>query len=95
MNRIDALREACRKLQILLDDPQPGLFTWNQAVYEGVREIAEFVEGPEAENKRLREVARLAELASCVSHLLDTDENDGQWLRKALAQLKDLNIQRG
>lgn len=45
MTSLDDLKESVRKLQALLDDPHPGLATWNVMLMDRCREIgAEAVE---------------------------------------------------
>ena len=41
MSDFAALKEHVRKLGMLLDDPQPGLFTWNEFVGREWRAIAQ------------------------------------------------------
>jgi len=36
----EKLHESVKKLESLLSDPQPGLFTWNQLVEEKLEEIS-------------------------------------------------------
>ncbi len=39
---LDELRELNRKLKQLLDDPQPGLYTWRMALRDIISEINKF-----------------------------------------------------
>jgi len=39
---IDMLREEARRLYELLENPQPGLFSWRAMVYGRINKIAEF-----------------------------------------------------
>ena len=39
MTALEELKEMNRKLTLLLDDPQPGLITWNQFVCSNVKEM--------------------------------------------------------
>ncbi len=36
------LKDCVDKLQDLLHDPHPGLFTWQDAVYQNMKEISEY-----------------------------------------------------
>lgn len=40
---ISELKELNRQLTVLLDDPQPGLFMWNDAMFKTLAKIAGFV----------------------------------------------------
>lgn len=40
MPDLDRLRELNRRLTALLDDPQPGLFSWCQCLAEVMRDLA-------------------------------------------------------
>ncbi len=42
MNNIDRLQETVDNLKKLLDDQQPGLFTWQLAVENETRKIKDF-----------------------------------------------------
>lgn len=52
---IDRLREDVTKLKILLDDPQPGLATWNEMVRWRLQKISEYL--VEDESGRIRQPA--------------------------------------
>lgn len=39
---LDRLRELSRQLKELVDDPQPGLFTWREMLRDTLRKIAAF-----------------------------------------------------
>ena len=40
---LDELKELNRQLTMLLEDPQPGLFTWRLHLWDVLEKIAEFV----------------------------------------------------
>lgn len=44
-NSIEQLKEEARKLLSLLEDPQPGLFTWNMFLEERMKRINEIYQG--------------------------------------------------
>lgn len=44
MSNIDELKEHVVRLNQLLEDPHPGLFTWQEAVHKRIGKIAEFNE---------------------------------------------------
>jgi hypothetical protein len=45
MHRVNLLKTEVQKLQRLLENPQPGLFTWIQAVPVRVQAINDIMEG--------------------------------------------------
>lgn len=42
---IEFLKEHVNKLKMLLDDPEPGIFTWQSLVREHIKWISDFHEG--------------------------------------------------
>ena len=40
---LEELKELNRQLTMLLEDPQPGLFMWQIALYRVIEKIGEFV----------------------------------------------------
>lgn len=57
---IDELRGHAKALVALLDDPQPGLMTWRTALYQVLKQIAEFGPGgPEADTFRMIDLPNL------------------------------------
>jgi hypothetical protein len=40
---LDELKELNQQLTLLLEDPQPGLFTWRLHLWNVLKKIAEFV----------------------------------------------------
>jgi len=42
MPNLEELKELNRKLAMLLEDPQPGLFTWKRHLWDVLEKIAEF-----------------------------------------------------
>ena len=47
MDAIEELKVEVNKLKNLLDDPHPGLLTWNQFVRDRLIAISKFVESEE------------------------------------------------
>ena len=50
MTLIEQLKEKTNRLKALLDDPQPGLATWNKAVGDALTSLAEHA--PEPKDKK-------------------------------------------
>lgn len=44
MTRIEKMKDEAGRLNALLDDPQPGLFTWMQAVNYSLKRLNEIWE---------------------------------------------------
>jgi hypothetical protein len=53
-DNISKLKELNRQLTVLLDDPQPGLFMWNEAMYKTLTKISSFVEVERKDNEKVR-----------------------------------------
>lgn len=54
-NFIDRTKEVLRQMQSLLDDPHPGLATWNEALLARKRELDQLlhiVECPDCQRRR-------------------------------------------
>lgn len=39
---LEELQDLIRRLQRLMDDPHPGLFTWNKAIMSLTRQIGDY-----------------------------------------------------